>query len=119
MVPGTMGPQVKNGSTCVKSSVQVSLVEVAGSSVPGSRSKVRLRVLSPVNALLGISPMISVEVALKPSGAKVVVVKLRLVPLVELRDTCKLKLDWGSEVEEIEAKAPSFVSSHVWTGLPD
>src|SRR5438309_1993012 len=92
MVPGVMGLQVKVGSTCVKSKVQVSLVEVVGSSVLVSRSRVRLRVLSPANALLGIAPIITVT-----------------VPLDELRDTWMLKLENGSVLELTAAKAPSLV----------
>src|SRR5947209_1798543 len=109
-----MGPQVKNGSTCVKSSVQLWLVEVAGSSVLVSKSSVRLRVLSPENELLGIAPTIWVKVALEKSAANEIETNIRLVPLAELRDTCKLKLESGSVLEEIEAKAPSLVNLRCW-----
>src|SRR5947209_14655139 len=109
MVPGVMGLQVKVGSTCVKSKVQVSLVEVVGSSVLVSRSRVRLRVLSPANALLGIAPIITVTVPVEKSGANESETSEILVPLDELRDTWMLKLENGSVLELTAAKAPSLV----------
>src|SRR5436305_9913706 len=113
MVPAGAAPQVKTGSTALKSSVQLWLKEFAGSRVLGSRSRTRVWVLSPVNALLGICPPIWTRVALLKSAAKVNEKNTMLVVvsrLTELRETCNLKLDSGSESAEIAANAPSFVN---------
>src|SRR5437899_11426272 len=98
-----MGPQVKKGSGDEKSSVQLWLKEVLGSSVLVSRSKTRVRVLSPVNELLGIVPAIETKAGLVKSWANVTEKndRLMLLPLfVEPSDTGNLKVESGSESAE-------------------
>lgn len=89
------------------------MVEVVGSSWLTSKLKVRFCTLAPVKAVAGIVPTICVTVSVVKSAAieeavyEMVAVAEVLGPLVELRETLKLKLELGSLDWLIEANSPS------------